>query len=301
MTTSLSPDRVAELEASLHPLKVDAETGEPYLRLPKPLEHIVITPQRLTDVAVSVKNLNDLRIARFFVGPPYPYEEEHAVSWLTIGIERTAGLVSTLKPGEYADGQPVNAIRDTRNCSIKDAGMIGDCTIDRCVFGEIMDMDERKRLAEDNAAKKVGDPTIVWQVGDWVDPAYHGQGIMTAVLRAIMENWVVPRMNAHYITALAHSENRGSVRVFEKNGFKCVREVPNCVTITEAKGGGRTGLHVLSWREDRGKWNHVDIPATDTIQDSTTRGLVDKYLGVGETIFDVAQATAVNSSWFKRK
>lgn len=39
---------------------------------------------------------------------------------------------------------------------------------------------------------------------------------------------------------------------------------------------------------------------TTTITDDTFRSVADKYLGVGETIFDVAQAYAVNSSWFKK-
>ncbi|KAG8867471.1 hypothetical protein FRC20_005660 [Serendipita sp. 405] len=39
---------------------------------------------------------------------------------------------------------------------------------------------------------------------------------------------------------------------------------------------------------------------TDGITDPTTRGIADKYLGVGERIFDVIQASAVNSHYFKR-
>lgn len=41
-------------------------------------------------------------------------------------------------------------------------------------------------------------------------------------------------------------------------------------------------------------------PDTLLISDPTTRGLVDRYLGVGDTIFDMVQATAVNSSYWKR-
>jgi len=41
-------------------------------------------------------------------------------------------------------------------------------------------------------------------------------------------------------------------------------------------------------------------PATNSIQDETIRSIADKYLGVGETIFDMLQGTAVNSQYFKR-
>lgn len=42
-------------------------------------------------------------------------------------------------------------------------------------------------------------------------------------------------------------------------------------------------------------------PDTSSIQDATIRGVADKFLGVGETVFDLLQGTAVNSSYFKRR
>lgn len=39
---------------------------------------------------------------------------------------------------------------------------------------------------------------------------------------------------------------------------------------------------------------------SETVSDPTIRGVADKFLGVGETVFDMIQATAVNSSWFKK-
>jgi len=38
----------------------------------------------------------------------------------------------------------------------------------------------------------------------------------------------------------------------------------------------------------------------DTITDPTARSVATSFLGVGETVFDMIQATAVNSAWFKR-
>ncbi|KAI9000479.1 hypothetical protein BD414DRAFT_471733 [Trametes punicea] len=39
---------------------------------------------------------------------------------------------------------------------------------------------------------------------------------------------------------------------------------------------------------------------TEKISDPTLRSVADRYLGVGETIFDMIQGTAVNSEYFKR-
>ncbi|KIM39699.1 hypothetical protein M413DRAFT_74324 [Hebeloma cylindrosporum] len=41
-------------------------------------------------------------------------------------------------------------------------------------------------------------------------------------------------------------------------------------------------------------------PDASAISDPTIRSVAEKFLGVGETIFDMVQATAVNSSYFKR-
>ncbi|KAF8207554.1 hypothetical protein K438DRAFT_1576103 [Mycena galopus ATCC 62051] len=39
---------------------------------------------------------------------------------------------------------------------------------------------------------------------------------------------------------------------------------------------------------------------SELISEPTLRSMADSYLGVGETIFDMIQATAVNSAYFKR-
>ncbi|KAJ7494582.1 hypothetical protein B0H11DRAFT_1717104 [Mycena galericulata] len=41
-------------------------------------------------------------------------------------------------------------------------------------------------------------------------------------------------------------------------------------------------------------------PDSASISDPTLRSIADRYLGVGESIFDMIQATAVNSAYFKR-
>ncbi|KAI0351777.1 DUF1748-domain-containing protein [Trametes cingulata] len=39
---------------------------------------------------------------------------------------------------------------------------------------------------------------------------------------------------------------------------------------------------------------------TERITDPTLRSFADKYLGFGESLFDLVQGTAVNSNYFKR-
>jgi len=41
-------------------------------------------------------------------------------------------------------------------------------------------------------------------------------------------------------------------------------------------------------------------PETSAISDPTIRSLADRFLGVGESVFDMMQGTAVNSAYFKR-
>ena len=41
-------------------------------------------------------------------------------------------------------------------------------------------------------------------------------------------------------------------------------------------------------------------PQTESIADPTIRSVAERYLGIGETIFDAVQATVVNSQYFKR-
>ena len=67
---------------------------------------------------------------------------------------------------------------------------------------------------------------------------------MSAALGALTKAWVIPRMNAHVIEGLAFIGNVGSIRVFEKNGFKMLVTVEDCIEVK----GERKGLQLLEWR-----------------------------------------------------
>ena len=70
---------------------------------------------------------------------------------------------------------------------------------------------------------------------------------MSVAMRTIMHSWMIPRMRARQIRCEVYKGNLGSVRVFEKNGFKMVDTVP-CPKLNPY-GVLRTGLHVLTWRQ----------------------------------------------------
>ena len=72
---------------------------------------------------------------------------------------------------------------------------------------------------------------------------------MSAVVGTIINQWMVPHMNAHEIRTETIEGNAGSVRVFEKNGFKLLETVkvdrvgPGCGRIER--------VHVLEWKRLR--------------------------------------------------
>jgi len=68
---------------------------------------------------------------------------------------------------------------------------------------------------------------------------------MSAAVGAIINQWMIPHLNAHKIRTEAIEGNIGSVRVFEKNGMKLLGTVK-----VERVYEGRErveGVYVLEW------------------------------------------------------
>lgn len=70
---------------------------------------------------------------------------------------------------------------------------------------------------------------------------------MSAAVGVVINQWMVPHANAHKIRALTNQDNIGSVRVFEKNGFKLV----GTVKVDRVRPGRERigGVHVLEWEQ----------------------------------------------------
>lgn len=88
------------------------------------------------------------------------------------------------------------------------------------------------------------------EMTDFLSPSHHGQGIMTAVIHTLIHDWAIPYMNAHTIKASLYAENKGSARVFGKNGFRLEHTREDWVIVPENRGGGRKSIRVFVWNRE---------------------------------------------------
>ena len=69
---------------------------------------------------------------------------------------------------------------------------------------------------------------------------------MTAAAKTLIYGWVVPRMNARHIRSTTFVGNHGSVRVFEKLGFRHTHVLKDWVELPISRGGGCRSLNCLA-------------------------------------------------------
>lgn len=150
----------------LRPLQFNPTTGEPYLRLPSPHTNVIITPPRMSDVDALVGHMNDHKIRRSLTGPAYPYLTSHAEGWISTVKKASDEVLAELAQEQFngqlkfVGGCPVQYIREVADDGTET--FIGDLFIHRCGFPH---EDARAALSEENEARPVGDPAIVWCVG----------------------------------------------------------------------------------------------------------------------------------------
>ncbi|KAF7436412.1 hypothetical protein PC9H_003245 [Pleurotus ostreatus] len=225
------------------PLQTNQATKEPFIRLRRH-PNIVVTPPRLTDADALVHLLNDPRVHDWLKGPPYPYTQQDAESWLKVTTDASGELLGKLEC-PVVDGCPFSSLRE-----ISDDGtdtFIGSVTLDRWGYPLIRDeIDKKSQLVKENFQRAAGDPDIIWTIGDYLAPSHHGRGIMTDALDTLLHDWAIPRMKARHIIVTAFTGNVGSVRVFEKLGFTLRETLPD---FEDVKGRFR-GFHVLEWKMD---------------------------------------------------
>jgi len=240
----------------LHPLQVNERTGEPFLRLPRPHQNIIITPPRLDDVPAIVHRLSDPRVYKTLESPPFPYKEEHGVFWVKKIKDLSDTLLQELRDAaeqgmeglKVVGGCPVRTLREVQEDGTDI--FLGDIGPDRCGFPDLdNDEQEQARLVAANNALAVGDQRIIWCIGDYLAASHHGRGIMSAALGTLISSWMIPRMNARLIRAEVFTGNKGSARVFEKNGFVLEKTVENRKVL--ASGETRLGFDVLWWRYEQ--------------------------------------------------
>lgn len=161
----------AALLRQIHPLEWDATRNEPFLRLPVPLSHIILTPPRMSDLEGRAELLNDPRVYNGLQNPPWPYTLEHSISWTTRIVgewqEQLKQLEEAAEQGEDAPLVtfafcPVACIRDA---STEEQGFLGDFSLGRTQFEWEADEQERRRLIDSNEALPASDPAIVYTIG----------------------------------------------------------------------------------------------------------------------------------------
>ncbi|KAJ5624793.1 hypothetical protein N7510_001102 [Penicillium lagena] len=248
------------------PVHYNTHTKELYLRLAEPLSNIIITPHRLNQleetIDAKVQLLNDPRIFLKLSGPPYPYLREHEEEWVKTKCEAAEPVLSALrvefetsvKEQQFFDLCPFTVIREVTEQDPKTGDplkdiLIGDIGIDRSVFYEHKrGSKERAEAQRLNKELPAGDERIVWGTGYFLAPSHHGRGIMTYAMRTVLQDWGVPRMNIKILKASAFVENKGSLRVFEKNNFEVVCTLKDWAPISESRGGGTKSLVLVNWK-----------------------------------------------------
>ncbi|KAF8203782.1 acyl-CoA N-acyltransferase [Pholiota molesta] len=235
----------------LHPLETNPQTQEPFLRLRKHA-NIILTPMRWEDAPHMVPIFNDTRVCHWLSSPPFPYALENAESWLQKHKPPVDDCLQYLKDAQGSES--LVTARGSPACSLREVNQdgtdqfIGNISLVRCFHGELMntesvDFEHADQNVAQNNQLDIGDPRIVWSIGDYLASSHHRQGIMTDALNTLLHDWAIPRMGVRSILVAAFIGNDGSVKVFQRNGFKLVRTIEEFMMV---KGKMRS-VHVLEW------------------------------------------------------
>ncbi|BGP39836.1 hypothetical protein JCM10450v2_003806 [Rhodotorula kratochvilovae] len=233
---------------------------EPYLPLSSPAPTslpLILTPTRESDIPALLRTLNDPRVGLQLVGPPYPYTPAHAAERLAFNARGTSAAFARLAErarradagrdeegqGWIVDGLPLCAIRR------EDTGeWVGNFGVDRWLFEDVPAGEERERATAENNAKCVGDKSVLWTFGFYLNPDYHGKGIMEHVLRTVLASYIFPYLNASEVRGAAFTANVASVRTQEKCGFR--RYMAYERDIVETRGGGKKEVALFKLRRE---------------------------------------------------
>lgn len=146
------------------PLMLDPVLGEPYIQLSHPHKNIRITPPRKSDAAAMVSVLNDDRVHPFLKGPPFPYAETDATSFIDLKKALSDTVMEEISEAQpFFSNCPVRAIREILPNGVDI--YIGDIDLHRSVYIEVLNKADREELAIKNKEKSVGDSSIVWCPG----------------------------------------------------------------------------------------------------------------------------------------
>jgi len=247
-----------------------------------PVDLLLSVPQ-LSDGETILKALNDPRVYMNLEGPPFPYTPKDREAWHNIvkdgadlhrqqWIELMQSCTDDSGMGGEQNGLPTrndrkwiggaqwaSAIRAKVPKTEADAQgstypFIGEITIRRSGFPDIRDPEARRKATEANAELVAGDANILWEVGFYLIPEYHGKGIMPVVLMTLRDQVLVPYMNVHRLLGTYFEHNAPSRRVFEKAGFQFLTFVPKGAKLAQSKvdasgiKNGDMGIGIMQWK-----------------------------------------------------
>ncbi|KAJ7087148.1 acyl-CoA N-acyltransferase [Mycena epipterygia] len=241
------PDRFLVESAELR-AEVSARTpirftpaGEPHIPLPAPFERFYLGVMRHSDTPHDVAMMNDIRVARTLVGPPFPLPVSASQRWLAKERADVTALFAMYAEGTFrpAGTSPFSILRE-----IKPDGSevyAGQVTLFYCGNGT-------KRLSpvneewEDWRAREK-----VWEIGAAIHPDYWRTGLASAGVKLILNEWAIAHMGCTELRAECFASNLGSVKLWEKFGFVEEPALRSTVTVSEAKGGGEEPSVVFVW------------------------------------------------------
>ncbi|KAF9912514.1 hypothetical protein EC991_010601 [Linnemannia zychae] len=188
-------------------------------------ETIQLGPWLPSDRDVLVEYLNDPRVYSFFSGPPYPYTLKDADAWLALRVNRMT-----------KNGTPLDfAFRDMTRCGR--------------AFGCVSISDESDDILS-------GD-----DIGYWLAPEYHGQGLMAKALKMMLYRVSLTEVGKRKFNAHAFLGNWASRNTLEKVGFVVQEDIHGTIV--------RDGIEILRWvlrlymtDEDVARWGEEICEAT---------------------------------------
>ncbi|KAF9183734.1 hypothetical protein BGZ51_003838 [Haplosporangium sp. Z 767] len=135
------------------------------------------------DKNALLKYMNDPRVYSFLLGPPNPYTSDDADNWISGRINRMT-----------KQGIPLNA-------------MLRDMTKDGQIIGAVQVSDASDDILE-------GD-----DVGYWLAPEYHRQGLMAKALKLMLQEVSINKVGKRKFNATVFEGNWASRKTLEKAGF----------------------------------------------------------------------------------
>ncbi|KAJ7240145.1 hypothetical protein B0H12DRAFT_57706 [Mycena haematopus] len=214
--------------------------GEPYIPLPAPLDRFYLAAMRQSDLPDDVAMMNDLRVVRTIVGPPFPSPLINAQRWLVRERAMVVALFASYAAGEFrpAASSPFNVLHERKPDGSEE--YVGQVTLGPAG-------DSAKRVTPVSEAWEEWRSPKVFGIGAALRPEYHRKGVASAAVRVLLEEWAVPQMGCTEIHAEAFVSNVGSVKLWEKHGFVEEPSRRGVVHVPEAKGGGVEPDCCLVW------------------------------------------------------